>query len=158
NSGSLGAVQALRGTYSVVRKLAMLDLRHDAEHLAAEVFSSFPGLHELLPTGAGVDLFDPASWPAQGPVARADMLERTAGLAQRLAPADDRFHCVIGCNRLTATRLARRDGDFEYEYTLRGDGTVPIALAQLAGAQQRYVNCDHSDLPLSDRVIAGTID
>ncbi|HUR28313.1 MAG TPA: alpha/beta hydrolase, partial [Planctomycetota bacterium] len=48
NSGSYGAVQALRGTYSVVRKLAQLDLRHDAEFLAREVFSSFPGLHELL--------------------------------------------------------------------------------------------------------------
>jgi len=158
NAGSLGAIQALRGTYSVVRKLAMLDLHHDAEYLAGEVFSSFPGLHELLPTQAGIDLFDPAVWPAQGPGPRAEMLARTAGIARRLAPADARFHLVIGCNCLTATRVARRDDDFEYEYTLRGDGTVPIALAQLAGAYQRYVNCDHSDLPLSDRVIAGTID
>ena len=48
NAGSLGAIQALRGTYSVVRKIAMLDLRHDAEFLASEVFATFPGLHELL--------------------------------------------------------------------------------------------------------------
>ena len=161
NSGSLGAVQALRGTYSVVRKLAMLDLRHDAEYLAAEVFSSFPGLHELLPQGrlaCDLDLFDPANWPAGGPGPHAATLRSAAGLAARLAPADGRFHSVIGCNRLTATRVARRDDDFEYEYTLRGDGTVPIALAQLDGAQPRYVDCDHSDLPLSERVIAGTID
>jgi hypothetical protein len=161
NSGSLGAIQALRGTYSVVRKLAMLDARHDAEYLSAEVFSSFPGLHELLPQGelaADLDLFDRASWPAQGPGPRAAALRGAAGLANRLAPADGRFHIVIGCNCLTATRVARRDDDFEYEYTLRGDGTVPIALAQLDGAHQRYVDCDHSDLPLSDRVIAGTID
>ena len=161
NSGSLGAIQALRGTYSVVRKLAMLDPGHDAEYLSAEVFSSFPGLHELLPHGnlAGdLDLFDPASWPAPGPGPRAAVLRGAAGLASRLAPADRRFHTIIGCNHLTATRVARRDDDFEYEYTLRGDGTVPIALAQLDGAHQRYVECDHSDLPLSDRVIAGTID
>lgn len=161
NSGSLGAVQALRGTYSVVRKLAMLDPGHDAEHLSAAVFSSFPGLHELLPQrdlAGDLDLFDPASWPAHGPGPRAESLRSAAGLASRLAPADGRFHIIIGCNHLTATRVARSEDDFEYEYTLRGDGTVPIALAQLEGAHQRYVECDHSDLPLSDRVIAGTID
>ncbi|HKU91153.1 MAG TPA: hypothetical protein VJP84_15270 [Steroidobacteraceae bacterium] len=160
NAGSLGAVQALRGTYSVVRKIAMMDLRHDAEFLASEVFATFPGLHELLPSGphATLDLFDRANWPARGPRPREAMLHRTAGLATRLAPADARFHAIIGCNRITATGVARRAGDFEYEYSLRGDGTVPIALAELAGARHRYVDCGHSDLPLSDRVIAGTLD
>jgi hypothetical protein len=86
------------------------------------------------------------------------MLRRTVNLARRLAAADARFHAVIGCNRITATGVALRNGDFEYEYSLRGDGTVPISLAELAGAQHRYVDCDHSDLPLSERVIAGTID
>jgi len=160
NSGSLGAIQALRGTYSVVRKIAMMDLRHDAEFLAREVFATFPGLHELLPSGprASLDLFDMANWPARGPGPREDMLRRTADLAQRLAPADSRFHAVVGCNRITATGVALRDGDFEYEYSLRGDGTVPIALAELEGARHRYIDCGHSDLPLSDRVIAGTLD
>lgn len=160
NSGSVAAVQALRGTYSVVRKLAMLDLKHDADFLAGEVFSSFPGIHELLPAAdrAGVDLFDPAAWPAQGPRPHAELLRAAAGLSQRLAPADKRFHLVVGCNRLTATRVASRNGDFEYEYSLRGDGTVPVDLARLDGARHRYVDCDHSDMPLSDRVIAGTID
>jgi hypothetical protein len=65
---------------------------------------------------------------------------------------------VVGCNRTTATRVALRGGDFEYEYSLRGDGTVPMALALLDGARHRYVECGHSDMPLSDRVIAGTID
>ena len=160
NAGSLGAVQALRGTYSVVRKVAMLDLRHDAEFLAREVFATFPGLHELLPSGPHVslDLFDLASWPSRGPGPKAAMLRRTADLAARLAPADDRFHLVVGCNRITATGVTLRDGDFEYEYSLRGDGTVPIALAELEGARHRYLDCGHSDLPLSDRVIAGTLD
>jgi len=160
NAGSLAAVQALRGTYSVVRKIAMMDLRHDAEFLAREVFATFPGLHELLPSGprASLDLFDMANWPARGPGPREDMLRRTADLAQRLAPADSRFHAVVGCNRITATGVALRDGDFEYEYSLRGDGTVPIALAELEGARHRYIDCGHSDLPLSDRVIAGTLD
>jgi pimeloyl-ACP methyl ester carboxylesterase len=161
NSGSLGAAQAVRGTYSVVRKLAMLDRRHDAEFLAREVFSSFPGLHELLPANKIVgdfDFFDASAWPTQGPGPDAALLADAAGLAQRLAPADARFNVVVGCNRTTATGVAHHNGDFEYEYSLRGDGTVPIELARLAGAHHSYVECGHSDMPLSDQVIAGTVD
>jgi pimeloyl-ACP methyl ester carboxylesterase len=161
NHGSLAAVQALRGTYSVVRKLAQMDLRHDAEFLASHIFSTFAGLHELLPSGedaGGVDLFVRKNWPAKGPGPDAALLRAARGLPQRLAPADERFHAVVGCNRITATRLFSRNGDFEYEYSLRGDGTVPMELARLAGAKHSYVDCDHSDMPLSDRIIAGTID
>ena len=160
NAGSLAAVQALRGTYSVVRKIAMLDLRHDAEYLARNVFASFPGLHELLPANRSVsdlDLFDAASWPS-GPGPDAALLRSAAGLEGRMASADARFIMVVGCNRTTATGVALRNGDFEYEYSLQGDGTVPIELARLPGARHSYVECGHSDMPLSDRVIAGTTD
>jgi hypothetical protein len=165
NAGSLAAVQALRGTYSVVRKIAMLDLRHDAEYLARQVFSSFPGLHELLPAGRGVsdfDLFDAAAWPAQGPGPHVALLRAAAGLEQRMAPADARFTMVVGCNRTTATGVAVRHdangSDFEYEYSLQGDGTVPVELARLSGARHSYVECGHSDMPLAERVIDGTMD
>lgn len=161
NAGSLAAVQALRGTYSVVRKIAMIDLRHDAETLARQVFATFPGLHELLPASKSVsdlDLFDPASWPASGPGPDVSLLRAASGLEQRMAPADARFTVVVGCNKTTPTGVALRDGDFEYEYSLQGDGTVPIELARLAGARHAYVECGHSDLPLADRVIAGTIE
>ena len=47
--GSFAAVQALRGTYAVVRKVARLDARSSAEKLASEVFSSFPSLYDMLP-------------------------------------------------------------------------------------------------------------
>ena len=161
NAGSLAAVQALRGTYSVVRKIAMLDLRHDAEYLARRVFASFPGLHELLPANNSVsdlDLFNEASWPMDGPGPDAALLRAAAGLGERMAPADARFAMVVGCNRTTATGVALRNGDFEYEYSLQGDGTVPVELARLPGARHSYVECGHSDMPLADRVIAGTMD
>jgi hypothetical protein len=168
NAGSLAAVQALRGTYSVVRKIAMLDLRHDAEYLARQVFSTFPGLHELLPANRSVsdlDLFDAAHWPASGPGPDAALLRAAAGLEHRMAPADARFTMVVGCNRTTATGVALRSdgdggdgGDFEYEYSLQGDGTVPVELARLPGAHHSYVECGHSDMPLDERVIAGTVD
>jgi hypothetical protein len=161
NQGSLAAVQALRGTYSVVRKIAQLDLRHDAEFLAREIFSSFPGLHELLPIGlddGALDLLDATAWPADGTGPDRKLLGDAAQLAQRLAPADSRFDIVIGCRQATATGIARAGGEFEYEYSLHGDGTVPIALARMAGARHGYIDCGHSDLPLDDRVIAGTVE
>jgi len=161
NSGSFGAVQALRGTYSVVRKLAQLDLRHDAEFLAREVFSTFPGLHELLPMPldpATPDLFDGAAWPVDGTGPDRSLLQRAASLVQRIAPGDGRMFVVIGHNQPTATGISNTGAEFEYEYSRRGDGTVPIALARLAGARHGYVECGHSDLPLDDRVIAGTLE
>ena len=65
---------------------------------------------------------------------------------------------VVGCNHATATRLALREGEFEYEYTLEGDGTVPMSLAQLPGAHHAYVDCGHSDMPLDDEVIRGAVE
>ena len=125
------------------------------------MFSTFPGLHELLPAGHGVsdlDLFDAGGVARQGPGPDTALLRAAAGLEQRMAPADARFSMVIGCNRTTATGVALRDGEFEYEYSLQGDGTVPIELARLAGARHSYVECGHSDMPLADRVIAATVD
>src|SRR6185312_7900580 len=48
NSGSYAPVQALRGVYAVVRKIARLAAPdQSAETLAAEVFSTFPSLYHL---------------------------------------------------------------------------------------------------------------
>ena len=94
NCGSFAAVQALRGTYAVVRKLARIATEASAESLTTEVFSSFPSLYDLLPwgdRGAGDDLFDPACWPASGPQPRAELLQASRGLRGHLAPADGRF-------------------------------------------------------------------
>ena len=160
NAGSLAAVQGFRGTYSVVRKIAMLDLVHSAEFLASHVFASFPGLHELLPSNglAGdIDVVRPANWP-RGPGPDTSMLGAATGLERRLASGDHRFSMIVGCNRSTATAIAREGDDFEYEYTLRGDGTVPMDLARLDGASNYYVDCGHSDLPLADPVISGCVE
>ena len=162
NAGSLAAVQALRGTYSVVRKIAMLDLRHDAEFLARNVFASFPGPARAAageqerqrprPVRRG-GVAGEGSRPGRRAAARGRRASSSAWRRRMRAS-----HMVVGCNRTTATGVALRDGDFEYEYSLQGDGTVPIELARLAGARHSYVECGHSDMPLSDRVIAGTID
>jgi pimeloyl-ACP methyl ester carboxylesterase len=49
NRGAFVAVQALRGTYPLVRRVAMLDLHHDAGEIAEKVLTTFPGLCGMLP-------------------------------------------------------------------------------------------------------------
>jgi len=156
NFGSLAAVQGLRGTYSVVRKVAMLDFKHSAEQLADQVFGSFPSLYQLLPPAgrAGqIDLFKRDSWPRTGPQPRDQLLEASANLEQRMAPADSRFAVIVGTGRTTATEVARQANDFVYTFSSAGDGTVPTALALLPGAPTYYLEAAHSDLPRSPQVI-----
>ena len=65
NHGSYAAVLAMRGVHPTVRKLAALDLRHDAEDLSRLVFRTLPSLYRLLPTGPAtgdVD-FRSGGWP-----------------------------------------------------------------------------------------------
>jgi hypothetical protein len=59
-------VMALRWTYSIVRKIDALDRKHTPEDLARDVFSTFPGLTQMLPAAERfreVDLYDLANWP-----------------------------------------------------------------------------------------------
>ena len=67
NYGSFATIQALRGTYAVVRKLARLAGDSSAEFLSGEIFNTFPSLYQMLPAAScsdGTDLFDAAPGPA----------------------------------------------------------------------------------------------
>jgi hypothetical protein len=158
--GSFAAVQALRGTYAVVRKLARLALQSSAESLASDVFSSFASLYELLPSGssnlAGIDLLDPREWPAAAPLPQPALLEAARTLPQRLAPPDERFRVIAGVGEETVTALRRRRQEFVYTLTRAGDGTVPLASALLAGVDCFCARVAHSDLT-RDRVVAAAV-
>jgi CHAT domain-containing protein len=161
NFGSFAPVQALRGTYSVVRKVARIDLLHSAEELAGAVFNSFPSLYELLPSNgrvSGPDLFEASSWPARGPTPRAELLSAARDLEQRLAPADERFHVIVGVDQETVTSLARERDEFVYTITRFGDGTVPAACAVLPGASHYYTSVAHSELTRDPEVAAAVVD
>jgi hypothetical protein len=161
NLGSCAALQALRGTYAVVRKVARLAAQPSAEALATEVFSSFPSLYDMLPTGdwsGRADLLDPAAWPRSGPQPRADLLAAARATHALLAPADARFAAIAGVGQETVTGVARRQDDFVYTLTRHGDGTVPVASAALAGAPCAYARVAHSDLTRDPVVAAAVID
>jgi len=160
NEGSFAAVQALRGTYPFVRRMSRLDHKHSAEHLAAKVFSTFPGLYHMLPSRRleGIDLFDPRDWPADGPTPSARILEQVAAVRAALAPADQRMVHIVGVDQETVIGMRRTAAGFEYDMTRNGDGTVPLALATLPKLKSYFVQELHGNLANNAQVIQAIID
>jgi pimeloyl-ACP methyl ester carboxylesterase len=159
NRGSFAAVQALRGTYVVVRKVASIALRDSAESLAAKVFNTFPSLYDLLPASPGeTDLFDARNWPADGPQPQASLLQAAHAARQQLAPADERFAVIAGVGQQTVTGVARGGDDFVYTLTRAGDGTVPLVSAELPGVRSVYARVAHSDLTRSPEVAVAVME
>jgi pimeloyl-ACP methyl ester carboxylesterase len=162
NGGSLAPVLALRGTYPFVQKLSRLDLEHSPDYLAAQVFSGFPGLYDMLPpqrdSGSAMDLLDPASWPDDGARPRPELLARVAQARAGMALPDARMVQIVGVNRQTVVRVSRTPSGFEYGSTPHGDGTVPLAMAQVPGLETYYVEESHGNLASSPRVIDAIVD
>jgi pimeloyl-ACP methyl ester carboxylesterase len=159
NEGSFAGVQAVRGTYPVVRKLAQLDARTSAEQLAEEVFNSFPSLYHLLPTPGHtqpLDLFDAEQWPRQGPRPRAQLLRAAWASRADMAQATEYYSVVVGTGQPTVTGIERLADDFVYTITPHGDGTIPVVSARLDGAHTYYVACAHSELT-RDPLVANAV-
>jgi len=152
NFGSFAVVQALRGTYSVVRKIARVDALHSAETLAGEVFATFPSLYQMLPAAGysgAIDLFDPGCWPQSGPRPSRELLAQARTIGSILAPPDERFAVVVGIDQETVTAVSLRRDDFVYTITRHGDGTVPTECARLPGARTYHASVSHSELTRS---------
>ncbi|MGH8217016.1 MAG: lipase family alpha/beta hydrolase [Steroidobacteraceae bacterium] len=162
NAGSFAPLQALRGTYAVVRKIARLDAHHSCETLASEVFMTFPSLYHMLPQPAApgaLDLTDPRAWPQSGPRPRPELLDSARRIGRMLAPADGRFAVIVGVGLETVTQTSRRQGEFVYTVMRRGDGTVPAERARLAGARHYFrAGIAHSDLTRDPLVARAVID
>jgi CHAT domain/Lecithin:cholesterol acyltransferase len=161
NHGSYAPVLALRGVYPTVRKLAAIDRRHTAEELARIVFRTLPALHELLPDPAiagGADLFDVESWPDDALRPDPQRLLAARKERERWPATDDRCLVIAGVRQDTVTSLAATGGEFDFDLTPQGDGTVPLALAVRPGERAWYVGEKHGGLPNNGRVIAGVVD
>jgi pimeloyl-ACP methyl ester carboxylesterase len=161
NFGSFAPLQALRGTYAVVRKIARLASRGSPESLAGKIFNTFPSLYHMLPNGqcnGSADLFDPAEWPRSGPRPNRALLRDARGIQSKLVQADERISVVVGVGQETVTAVVKRKDDFVYTITRHGDGTVPAASAGLPGARNHYTLAAHSDLTRDPTVAAAVAD
>jgi CHAT domain-containing protein/O-acetyl-ADP-ribose deacetylase (regulator of RNase III) len=131
------------------------------------VFSTFAGLVQMLPFRAKfteVDLYDVATWPEadQGLVPRADLLAAANEAQSGLGEGQDNFFMIAGVEQKTVVGLQITETagkrEFVYEYSMEGDGTVPLNLAQLPGVKSTYYVIEsHGSLPnnkvVSDAVI-----
>ena len=160
NLGSFATIQTLRGTYAVVRKIARLASQASAEHLAGEIFNTFPSLYHMLPAagGNGADLYDAAAWPSTGPQPKAALLQQARHVQSMLAQPDSRFASIVGIGQETVTSVRRLADDFVYTITRYGDGTVPASSAALPGATAHYAAVAHSDLTRDPGVAAAVVD
>ena len=158
NEGSFAPVQALRGAYPTVRKIASLDHRNSAEELARTVFLTLPGLYQMLPTvltAGETNLFDASQWPSDDDlVPDAKMLARALKVRSRMPPADGRCAVIAGTHQETVTSIARCDGGFEYSICRDGDGTVPLARALWNGADTWFAPESHGALSNNNDVLA----
>jgi PGAP1-like protein len=155
HDGSFAPVQALRGVYPLVRRIAQLDPLRSAETLAREVFATFHSLYQLLPRPraghpADANLLDPRNWPRTGPQPNATLLARVPML--KLGGPDNRMTTIAGSGFHTVTAAALVHDDFYYRVELSGDGTVPTNRAVLAGVPGWHCNVAHSELPRSAEV------
>jgi pimeloyl-ACP methyl ester carboxylesterase len=161
NFGSFAPLQALRGTYPVVRKISSLVGTGTPEDLAGEIFNSFPSLYQMLPSAecnGCADLFDPAEWPRTGPQPDKALLQGARSIQSKLVQADERICVVVGVGQETVTAVAKRRDDFVYTITRHGDGTVPAVSAGLPGARNHYTLAAHSDLTRDPTVAAAVTD
>jgi pimeloyl-ACP methyl ester carboxylesterase len=159
NFGSFDAVQTLRAQGDTLKKLAVLDFKHDANDIVTDVIAPMPGACQLLPSPekfTAIDLFDAKSWPKTGPQLNAAVLRNVPAVLQTLAPGDDRFSLIAGVNEDTVTgvSLDPQTQEFVFEMSTAGDGTVPLALAELPGIKATYfVEETHGSLP-NNRTVA----
>jgi hypothetical protein len=155
HGGSYAPVQALRGVYPLIRRLAQLDPQHSAEALARDVFATFHSLYQMLPRDGQLNLLDARNWPSLGPQPNATLLDRVAMLD--LGGADARIGSIAGFGYDTPLNIANVEGDFYYRYGAAGDGTVPTARATLAGTEAWYCRVAHNELPRSPLVHAAVL-
>jgi pimeloyl-ACP methyl ester carboxylesterase len=155
HAGSFAPVQAIRGSYPLLRRLSQLDNRHDAEKLAREVFSSFHSLYQMLPRDGATDLFNQRNWPSTGPQPNATLLDRVKYL--QLGGPDARIATIAGYGFQTIEQVAQIEGEFYYRYGFAGDGTVAAARATLQGSPAWYCNASHNELSRSPAVHAALV-
>jgi pimeloyl-ACP methyl ester carboxylesterase len=155
HGGSFAPVQAVRGVYPLVRRLAQIDQTHSPEALSRDVFSSFYSLYQMLPRDAQPDLRESRHWPRSGPQPNATLLERAA-LFDTGGP-DARVQAIAGHGFLTTLNVANVDGEFWYRYGYGGDGTVPHTRATLAGSRAWYCPVAHNELPRDASVHAALV-
>ena len=163
NGGSYVIPQVLTGRDSLIKKLALLDVKHSLWDLL-RIVSEYPGLLELLPSQGTFDLFTPEAWiriqqassktdkwttPSDARLLEARRVRTT--LIEKSPVDPERMLYVAGWAPATPVDLeigdSAGDGDrLVFHATPHGDGRVPWETGRLEGVRTWYMHASHGDL------------
>ena len=154
-----------------MRDVAALDQLHNQADLAG-IFGTFPGLLQMMPSPRLrplLDLFDPHSWPSQGPRPEDGMLANARAVEAKLPalntvslpPADGlaepRIVLIVGTGSETVVGARLQGDEFAYELSNDGDGTVPLDLAVVPGLPTYVTSAAHGSMP-NNSLVAQAVD
>jgi pimeloyl-ACP methyl ester carboxylesterase len=165
NMGSFAAIQGLMGRNETARKLAKIDFFHNAAQLS-KIINTFLGLYQLSPSQAiNPEIYEETLWKNFPEVLYKDYLLSVPKFHQDLLDARtltvdaNRMTYIAGVGFATPTGLKPiSNGNFDFETTLDGDGTVSHKLGLLEGVTTYYVNEAHADLPNNELVLRAVKD
>ncbi|HEX8922731.1 MAG TPA: CHAT domain-containing protein [Pyrinomonadaceae bacterium] len=170
NHGSFAIPQVITGLEGLVRKLALLDFRHN-KHDLLSTFNSFVGSYQMLPSplvmpGQSVEnLYNSGSYSKFNVTVPQSHLDNAREHHRWLSDVIDfeRMVYVAGYDQPTFydiqdwSRLDRTEG---YQVTLDGDGRVPHRLGLLRSADQTktvrtyYIKEEHGNLSANAKILA----
>lgn len=162
NSGSHAMGMVLTGQDGLIRRLALLDFKHNLEELL-DIIREYPGVFEMLP----YELLDPKAWsekdeadessPAAVMFKNAKAVwDKIKAATQQLDPK--RFFYIAGQAPATPDSMRREGGKFIFDATPQGDGRVPWATGIPTGIRTWYANALHGDLCKSDKCTRAVLD
>jgi len=161
NYGSFTIPTVMTGLEGMVRKLALLDLRHSADELL-ETLNTFVGSYQMLPSPRVVPeaepLYNAATYSQFKITVSQSHLDAARKFHDKIAGAVDtkRMIYVAGDNRPTLSgirnwnKLNSLDG---YDVTPDGDGRVPHRLGLLSGVETYYIDEDHGALSTNSTIL-----
>jgi hypothetical protein len=162
NHGSFAIPQVLTGIEGLVRKLALLDLRHNTSELL-RVFNSFVGSYQMMPSPLVMpeveDLYKAATYSHLNVPVSQSHLDHARRHHELLADVVDAARMVYiagfdqptfsGVKKDTSGQYALNDTE-GYTMTFDGDGRVPHRLGLLERNGERvpayYIREDHGNL------------
>jgi pimeloyl-ACP methyl ester carboxylesterase len=168
NHGSFAIPQVITGLEGLVRKLALLDFRHNRHDLLS-TFNSFPGSYQMLPSPLVMssikDLYNSGSYSKFNVAVPQPHLDNALTHHKWLSDVIDfdRMIYVAGFDQPTFydvqdwNKLDKTEG---YQMTLDGDGRVPHRLGVLRSVDQTkmvrtyYIKENHGDLSTNTKILA----
>jgi pimeloyl-ACP methyl ester carboxylesterase len=166
NYGSFAAVQTLMGKNSLVKNIAaVLPFQSKADWFS--VVNSFPGLYQLCPAKqSNPEVYEKTIWERFPDVLFDGQIQMLPKFHQDLFDAREhtidtaRMAYIAGVGFETPSGLKTMEsGDFDFNSTFDGDGTVPHALGLLEGVTTYYVDgTPHGSLLNDHRVLRAVVD